>query len=103
MTTRLEWRYFKFHEVEDALTWADAGGVAVHHTGFPFRRWNFTCHLWAKDEDTLREAARSIGVQLHWIQRPPKCSRLHYDIFGSPLERALQRCGVRALFIEVDE
>lgn len=89
------WRHFQFHDVEAALSWADAGNIAVHHTGFPFRRWKVTAHLWAKDETALVAAARQCGVQLRWIQRPPKSSRLHFDLFGTPLVRALALCGVK--------
>jgi len=36
--------------------------------------------MWADTEDELNEMAQRIGVQLKWIQRPPKASWVHFDI-----------------------
>lgn len=86
-----EWRYFPFSEVAAAREHAAAGGVAVHHTGMPFRRWGFTCHLFARDEAALRAAARKIQVNQRWLQHPGT-PRAHFDVFGRPLEDALALC-----------
>lgn len=83
---RLAWRYFPTRDVDAALAWADRPGhAALHHTGFPYRRWRFTCHLWACDEPTLLAAARRLTVAVKWIQRAPPSSRMHFDVFGLPL------------------
>ncbi len=82
-----QWRFFRWRDIAAAKEWADAGNVAVHDTGRPYRRWTNTAHLMAKDDATLRAAARRIGVQLRWIQTDSR--RTHYDIFGGPLDRAL--------------
>lgn len=89
------WKYFTMREVEEALAFADQPNqIAVHKTGFPYRQYKVTAHLWAIDETTLCAAARVCGVQLKWIQRPPKTSRLHFDVFGIPLRKALAECGI---------
>lgn len=86
----LAWRYFPMMALREAQAWARRPGcVALHHTGQAFRRWRFTCHLWACDEATLCRAARAIGVNVKWIQRKP--GNVHFDVFGMPLIAALRR------------
>lgn len=86
------WRVFDTREVHEATAWADDGNVAVH---LNFETWLFkgwrTAHLWAQNEGYLRDAARACGVDPKWIQGG---SRQHYDLFASPLRRALQLCGL---------
>lgn len=88
------WREFKTREVREAKAHAAAGGIAVHHSGF-FYRGRPTAHLLAEDRAALLEAAEAVGCDLKWIQDPARSRRvsvLHFDLFGGPLYRALQRC-----------
>ena len=83
------WRYFGSREVREARAWAAAGGIAVHRNiwrshGRP------TCHLLARDEAALLDAARALGCSDRWIQRTRS---LHFDLVVVYLERALARCG----------
>lgn len=85
---RKKWRYFASREVKAARAWASEGGIAVHENIFQLRGQR-TCHLLARDEAALLDAARSLGCQDHWIHR----SRTpHFDLLGPYLERALERC-----------
>lgn len=90
-------------QLRDAEAWAREGNVAVHHTGFPYRHWNFTCHLFAQDTEALRSAAASVGCNLKWIQYPGQRDREHYDIFGGPLKKALVNCGLPAEFVPPED
>lgn len=87
-----EWRYFEMMELREAKAHAAAGGIAVHHTGFPFRHWRFTAHLLAQDQEALLAAVRSVGADPKWIQYPGT-DREHYDLMGGPLSRAMHLCG----------
>lgn len=42
-----------------------------------------SCHLLADSPEELREFAVKIGLSLSWIQEPPKCSFLHFDLVES--------------------
>lgn len=92
MNSSGEWRYFSMMQLREAQVHAKAGGIAVHHTGFPFRRWLFTAHLFAKDNVTLRQAIRRTGANEKWIQYPGTPDE-HFDLMGGPLERAMRLCG----------
>lgn len=85
------WRYFSTREVREARAWAEAGGIAVHQNIWA-SRGRRTCHLLARDEQALLDAARSVGCDDRWIQRT---RTLHFDLVEVYLERALARCGVR--------
>ena len=87
-----EWRYFSFGEIREAEAHAKAGGIAVHHTGFPFRKWRFTAHLFAQDTVALRQAIRKTGADPKWIQYPGT-KREHFDLMGGPLQAAMRFCG----------
>lgn len=85
---RPAWRYFLPREVREARAWAAQGGIAVHENIF-LSRGRRTCHLLARDEAALLDAARSLGCRDHWIHR----SRTpHFDLVEVYLERALVRC-----------
>lgn len=86
------WRYFELMELREALAHAAAGGIAVHHTGMPFRKWPFTAHLFAPDTDALLDAVRSVGADPKWLQDAGTEDE-HYDLMGGPLARAMRRCG----------
>ena len=87
-----EWRYFSMMELHEARAHARAGGIAVHHTGFPFRKWPFTAHLFAQDNASLVAAIRRTGANPKWIQYPGTEDE-HFDLMGGPLERAMAVCG----------
>lgn len=87
-----EWRYFASRQVGEARAWASAGGIAVHENIWK-SRGRRTCHLLARSEAELLEAARSVGCQEWWIQRT---RTLHFDLVEVYLERALMRCGAPA-------
>lgn len=90
--TVLGWRYFRVREVREAKLWAAAGGVAVHDNEgmFPYKRWRRTAHLLAQDARALIAAGAEVGMRQAWLQRD--ASTLHYDLFGSPLRRAVAKC-----------
>lgn len=83
------WRYFGTRQVREARAWAAEGGIAVHENIWQ-SRGRRTCHLLARDEQALLEAARSVGCDDRWIQRT---STLHFDLVEIYLERALEKCG----------
>lgn len=87
-----EWRYFASRQVREARAWAAAGGVAVHENIWK-SRGRRTCHLLARSEAALLDAARSVGCKDWWIQRT---RTVHFDLVEDYLERALTRCGVAA-------
>ena len=91
MTPKPIWRHFQMMEIAQAMKWAKAGTVAVHETGCSYQHWEHTCHLFAQDERALRSAAISVGCDPRWIQYPGT-RRVHYDLFGGPLRRALEKC-----------
>lgn len=82
------WRYFGTRQVREARAWAAEAGIAVHENIWQ-SRGRRTCHLLARDEQTLLEAARSIGCEDHWIQRT---RTLHFDLVEIYLQRALEKC-----------
>jgi len=86
----LGWRYFATREVTLARRWAADGGIAVHENLFR-SRGRRTCHLLARDEAALLEAAISVGCSTAWIQRT---RTVHFDLVEVYLVRALVRCGV---------
>jgi len=86
----MRWCYFGTRDVGWALQWAEAGGVAVHENLFRLREMR-CAHLLARDEDLLVAAALVVGCQAHWIQRT---RRLHFDLVGESLVRALIHCGI---------
>ena len=81
------WRYFRSREVAEARAWAALGGVAVHENIFK-SHGRRTCHLLARDEGALVEAAVSLGCSVWWIQRT---RTVHFDLVEIYLERALER------------
>lgn len=83
------WRYFTMLEMREAFAWANGGGIAVHDSGTTFRGLR-AAHLFAEDESTLVAAAEHVGVEARWIQRDS--IRVHFDLFGPPLRRALRLC-----------
>lgn len=83
----LEWKFFKFLELEEAIEFAKTG-IAVHDTGFPFRHWKLTAHIFAPNNEALRKAILRMGGQTKWIQYPGT-HKEHWDAFGKPLERGL--------------
>lgn len=48
------------------------------------------CHMWADTHDELIDMADTIGVQLKWLQQPPKASWVHFDIAKSKKAVAIQ-------------
>lgn len=82
------WRHFGTREVRAAREWAAQGGISVHENIWKLRGRR-TCHLLARDEALLLEAARSIGCADAWIQRT---RTLHFDLVDIYLERALVLC-----------
>jgi hypothetical protein len=91
-----EWRYFGSRQVREARLWAARGGVAVHENIWR-SRGRRTCHLLAKDEPALLDAARQLGCSARWIQRT---RTIHFDLVEIHLERALARCSAATPFIE---
>lgn len=94
----MKWRYFPFSRIYEALDWAHEGNVAVHHTGFPYKHYSFTAHLLCKNIDELEIVRKELGLRKDWLQvkRPsnsfPDREMTHYDIFGTYLTKALDKC-----------
>lgn len=84
------WRHFGSRQVREARQWAEGGGIAVHENIWK-SRGHRSCHLLARDEAALLDAARELGCADAWIQRT---RTLHFDLVEVYLERALARCGV---------
>jgi hypothetical protein len=101
------WRHFKMREIREACAWAFAGGVAVHDTGFPYTwrgygksiTYDHTCHLFARGTPELIAAARRLGMNVRWIQKPGTADE-HFDLFGSRLTRALALCAAHTEKLE---
>jgi hypothetical protein len=87
-----EWRYFQMMELREAYAHVATGGVAVHHTGFPFRRYRFTAHLFAPSTEQLLQAIRRTGANPKWLQYPGTKNE-HFDLMGGPLAVAMRLCG----------
>jgi hypothetical protein len=105
--TTLEWRFFHCRDVEAAVRFAEAGGVAVHHNRYcgGWANDGYCAHLFAPDEATLLAVGAELGLKPEWLQRGTPifgvpASALHFDLKGLPLRVALARCGVtlRELF-----
>lgn len=91
----MKWKWFTFRQYKDALDWAHAGNVAVHETGFSFRQYKVTAHLFTKDTDSLYQAAKKVGCHPGWIQKrgPGHLGFTdHFDLFGRTLEKAMKLC-----------
>ena len=84
-----EWKFFKFREIEEALLHAKNGGIAIHDTGFSFRHWKLTAHIFAQNTEDLKRAIIRMGGRTKWIQYPGNPKREHWDAFGKPLENGL--------------
>jgi hypothetical protein len=87
-----QWEIFQPRQLLEAFRHIENGGVAVHISGFQFKGHD-TAHLLARDEPTLRRAAAILGLDPKWIQRSGGGrSRVHFDIFGAPLRKAISFC-----------
>lgn len=87
------------------MDFAEFGGIAVHLMGSAdkwlagksarviraFGGKDFA-HLFGPSIEILYEAATSIGCNTTWIQHPNNPRRMHFDITGAMLKRALKRC-----------
>lgn len=87
----VRWRFFRFGEIHEAEEWARNGGLAVHDTGFPFRHYKLTAHLFAASTRQLVEGVRIVGANPKWLQYPGT-KREHFDLMGVPLDRAVRLC-----------
>lgn len=88
MRNNLEWKFFKWREIEEAIEHAKIG-IAIHDTGFSFRRWKLTAHIFAPNTERLKEAILDMGGKTKWIQYPGIPGQEHWDAFGAPLNTGL--------------
>lgn len=98
----LIWRRFGQYEIIAAIEHARAGGISVHvfdvrpfvrdTTPRCFAKAKEAAHLLAPDELTLIFAARSLGCRPEWIQYPGNPKRVHFDLVGLPLKKAIAKC-----------
>lgn len=86
---RGEERIFGWHDLREAIAWADAGGVA-HHRNFDVDgmkigvrvRSGPAFHTLAQ-EDVLIEWGRKHRFPRYWIQRKEGIFPPHFDVFGA--------------------
>ncbi len=84
----MSWKYFRTFQLREALAHVEAGGIAVHETGRLYAG-KTAAHLLAGTRGQLMTAAEDVGVDAKYLQLEP---RMHFDLFGSPLMMALQKC-----------
>jgi hypothetical protein len=70
--------------------------IYLHKTGFPFKGYKETYHLFADTSHELHQFAKQLSLSRNWYQHHKWLP--HYDIFGSKIEQA-KRLGA----IEVDD
>src|SRR5258708_6671592 len=102
----MKWRAFEKHRLYEAEHFARKGNIAIHLMGNA-NQWlgkhssaqtirNFTnkdfAHVFGPDRKTLTEAVVSIGANAHWIQHPEHPNRMHFDVTGKILKKALAKC-----------
>lgn len=106
MKNKLKWKKFDMKLLREAEEFAASGGIAIHLSG-PASRF-FTedtpkhvqnvfgdrefAHMFGPDRESLTRAAVSIGCKPQWIQHPNNPKRMHFDITGVILARALKNC-----------
>ncbi len=89
-------------ELREAYAFAAAGGIAVHQMGditgdvfknapSVFHKKKFA-HLFGPNRELLTAAAVELGCKPSWIQKVDDPQRMHFDLVGSILQKALKRC-----------
>jgi hypothetical protein len=63
--------------------------VYVDDVRFPYGRM-VMCHMWADTLPELLAAAEEIGMNVRWLQQPPKASWVHFDISLMMKARAIK-------------
>jgi hypothetical protein len=94
----LEERYFERREIKEAISFAEAGGIAIHRnfdyyhgsTIRGLRRERPFLHIIGL-RPVLEEWGRQHGLRPEWIQPEKRRKVAHYDIFGPPAEALIAR------------
>lgn len=97
-------RAYTTMQVDEAVAYAAAGGVALHlHTIIVHRdraprcfvaavdRGEWIAHLFGQNEHELRAIATQLGVRVIVVERRGKPGQ-HIDLCGRPLRRAIDLC-----------
>ena len=90
-----KWKHFTKWQLRQALSWVDSGGIAVHDiSGKPVRGSMKISHLLVGGMNMLelKRVMEELGLKLDWLQRTSVPAHIHFDIFGEPRRRALQKC-----------
>lgn len=105
ISNKLSWKLFKTKEIKEAILFARTG-IAVHlggkasdyfsektsnHVKKVFENKQFA-HLFGPTPKALTKAAVSIGCKPSWIQHPENPWRMHFDITGKILDKAIEKC-----------
>lgn len=101
-------KHFSTMEIKEAYAHAEEGGQALHTHNIivderrapqcfvrAIRRGEWIAHLFDLDSKRLVKTARELGVNVIFIDGEGT-SRQHIDLCGSPLKRALVRCGLKS-------
>ncbi len=91
-------RYFGRREVREAITFAEAGGIAVHRN---FDHWDGTTIRGVQRtkpflhviglRPVLEEWGREYGLRPEWIQPEKRRNVAHYDVFGDFAQALIDR------------
>jgi len=95
-------KFFSWDQQRDAITWAAAGGQALHCHPFvvgrapaPFvragERGELIAHLFDWDRGRLHKTALGLGVKRVYVHRAGQAGQ-HVDLCARPLERAAAAC-----------
>jgi len=87
-------RWFAWQEVQEALAFGRAGGIALHHFHFDLRRFGLgprdpVCHIISSDPAALVVFAACFGLPERLLKppRPHRPDIWHFDAFGYALDR----------------
>lgn len=89
--------WFDWWEVQEALAYGRAGGIALHYFRYDLRRFGLgsnepACHILSADHAALVAFGLAFGLRAEWLE-PPRRNRpevWHFDVFGPLLERLLE-------------
>lgn len=96
--SELEERYFERRQIKEAIAFAEAGGIAVHRnfdyyhgsTIRGMRRERPFLHVIGL-RGPLEEWGSRYGLRPEWIQPEKRRKVAHYDVFGEPAQRLIDR------------
>lgn len=91
-----ETRWFAWWEVQEALAYGRASGIALHYFRYDLRRFGLgrndpACHILSAERAALVAFGAAFGLREAWLE-PPRRHRpdiWHFDAFGPLLTRLL--------------